>query len=122
MNLEKFIDLHEYIWDYDNFNLPLNKLIKGEDYFIFIAAAIENNEHEVIELLSNTEDFNILEETESSKFLKEFLYQKKDELFIYSAIFVEKIQQIPFIVSVVSENEIFIKKSFTEKFLNDKIN
>lgn len=122
LNVGEYVELYEHIWDYENFNLPLNKLIKGDEYFIFIAAAIENNDKEVIDLIKNTESFSIQTEIDSPKFIKEILYQKNEDLHIYSVVLVEKVQQIPFVISMVSENPDLIEKSFTNKLLNEKIN
>jgi hypothetical protein len=122
LKVSDYVGLYEYIWDYDHFNLPLNKLLKGDDYFIFIAAAVENSDMEVIELIRNTQSFEIQNEIDSSKFIKEILYQKNEELHIYSVVLIEKVQQIPFIISMVSENAELIKKSFINKLLDEKIN
>ncbi len=115
------IDLYETIWDYPEFNLPINKVISHDDYQIFIAAAIENNLEETIEQVLNTKEFNFINKEESEKFTKQLLYTHNG-FYIYSVIYAEKVQDIPFVISWVSKNEELISKAYNNQKLDEKIN
>lgn len=121
VNSSKLVDFYEVIWDYPEFNLPINKVVNHEDYYIFIAAAIENNESETINQILKTEEFEFIKEENSTKFSTQLLYQYED-FYIYSVIYAEKIQEIPFVISWVSKNEEIIVNAYNNQLLDEKIN
>lgn len=121
INSADLVNLYETIYNYPNFNLPLNKVVTHEDYQIFIAAAIENSEQETIDQILKTEEFEFIESENSTKFSKQLLYNYND-LYIYSVIYAEKFQEIPFVISWVSKNQELITKAYHNQLLDEKIN
>lgn len=119
--VNNFIALHESIWNYQDFNLPLNKILLHEDYYIFISAAIENSEQETINQILKTEEFNFVENENSTKFSKQLLYTN-NEYYIYSVIYTERVQGIPFVISWVSKDKDLITKAYQNQLFDEKIN
>lgn len=106
---------------FDDFNLPLNKYIKGNNYKIYISAAIENNEKELLhKLLNNTKVFNLIDQKKNDSFTSLFLSKK--DFFVIQVIYSERKQKIPFILSMVSKDSTLLKENYDKNILLSKIN
>lgn len=118
---ELIINEYENFIYFDDFNLPLNKFINGKNYKIFISAAVENNEEELLhKLIYNANPFNLIEKKKDGLFTSLFL--SKEDFYVIQIIYSERKQKIPFLISMVSNDSILLKNIYDEKLLLSKIN
>lgn len=123
---EKSIDLSKEIVkeyeDYnklDSINIPLNKLIVGKDYKIYIGIGLENTPLEIINHFKSDKELKILNYSNYNSNLN--LLCKKNNIYAIKYIFTEKKENLPVVFNIVSKDSILIDNLFKSNEIISKI-
>ena len=118
---ENIVNEYELFQDFEDFNLPLNKYIKGKNHSVFIAAAVENNEAEVLKKLAEEdESIQLIDKKNDDTFTQ--LLVKKNDVYGLKLIYSEQKQNMPMVISLVSKDSIIVKEKYEDDALLSKIN